>query len=114
MQQIPKRVKRMIREHAGRAWETEMRAALGQLAERFDAWRADALSTDELDQAVHHYHNGTAREIWKRYQQGDPLWALAIAVARGVIDLDSLPPEVLAQVEPLITLFSRAKHPDEE
>ena len=91
-----------------------MRTALAALAERFDQWRAGTLSCDELDQAVHAYHNGVAREIWKRYDGDDPALPLARAVALGILGRESLPPEVLAHIAGLVDCFSRNADDDEE
>ena len=91
MNKIPKKLKRLLAEQADRAWEAEMRGALAALAERFDQWRAGALSCGELDQAVHAYHNGIARDIWKRYAGNDPVLPVARAVALGILERESVP-----------------------
>jgi len=114
MNKVPKKLKKLLAEQAGRAWEAEMRTALTALAERFDQWRAGTLSCDELDQAVHAYHNGIARDIWKRYAGDDPALALARAVALGILGRESLPPEVLAHIAGLVDCFSRNADDDEE
>ena len=106
MQKVPKQLGKLIREHADRAWETENRIALGALADKFDQWREDKLATDELDHAVHEYHDGIGRDIWKRYVLGDPALALVRAVLAGVIDRDSLAPEVLEHIEPMLPFFT--------
>ena len=98
-------------EQAARAWETEMAAALNALGEQFDRWREGDLSTDALDQAVHEYHNGKAREIWKRYNVDDPAVAVAAAVVHGVLEPGSLPAEVQEQIQPWLEL-ARLPHED--
>ena len=114
MNQIPKKLKRLLAEQADLAWEAEMRGALAALAEQFDQWRAGALTCDELDQAVHAYHNGIARDIWKRYAGNDPVLPVARAVALGILGRESVPPEVLAQIAGLVDLFSRGADDDDE
>lgn len=107
MNKLPKPLKKLIELHMGRAWEAELRDALGALADRFDQWRAATLTTEDLDSAVHEYHNGIARDIWKRYTGGDPALPLARAVVLGIIARESLPPEVLEHIAPLLELFAR-------
>jgi len=102
MNKVPKRLKALLREHLDRAWEAEMGAALGALGERFDQWRGGALSTADLDAAIHRYHNATARAIWKHYAGDDLEVALVGAVVRGVITRESLPPEVLERIGGLL------------
>lgn len=90
MPETSKKLKALLREHAGRAWEAEMGAALEGLAAKFDAWKAGAISNADLHAAVHEYHDGIAREIWKRFSTNDPKMQLAHAVATGVLRKDSL------------------------
>jgi hypothetical protein len=82
-----------------------MRDALATLAEKFDQWRAGAMSCDELHNAVHEYHDGIGREIWKRYATNRPEMPLAHAVAAGFVERDSLPPEVLDRINSTIEMF---------
>ncbi len=49
MNKVPKKLKKLLAEHAGRAWEAELRSALAALAERFDQRRAGTLTCDEVD-----------------------------------------------------------------
>ncbi|MBA4370524.1 MAG: hypothetical protein C0418_02965 [Coriobacteriaceae bacterium] len=105
MSGAPKKLKSVLREHANRAWEAEMGAALGALAARFDDWRAGAMSAADLDAAVHEYHDGIAREIWKRYSTNDPVIPLAHAVVAGVLPEDSLPPEVVERIASMVQLL---------
>ncbi len=102
MRKLPKRLSRLLKEHRDRAWEAELGLALGALAERFDQWRAGNLTSADLDDEVHRYHNGTAREIWKRYATWEPDLALAKAVRLGVVTRESLPPDVLEHMAPLL------------
>jgi hypothetical protein len=106
MDKVSKKLGKLLREHRDRAWEAENRSALGALADKFDEWREGKRATDELDHAVHEYHDGIGREIWKRYPLGDPGLALARAVQVGIIDRNSLPPEVLEHVSPLVQLLT--------
>ena len=100
-----RRVQKLLRELAGQAWEAEMRVALGALARKFEQWEAGALSSAELHDAIHAYHDGEAREIWKRHSMPDPRIPLAHAVATGVIAKEKLPSEVLEHLLTLIELF---------
>jgi hypothetical protein len=106
MDKVSKKLNKLLREQRDRAWEAENRMALGALADQFDEWREGKLATDELDHAVHQYHDGIGREIWKRYALGDPGLALARAVLVGIIDRESLPPEVLEHVSPLVQILT--------
>jgi hypothetical protein len=86
MRELSKSLKKELRQHADRAWEAEMKAALGALAAKFDEWRAGSLSSADLDSGIHAYHDGIAREIWRRFSGSDRKIAIAHAVAAGLID----------------------------
>ncbi len=105
MREISKALKKELRQHADRAWEAEMKAALGALAAKFDEWRAGSLSSGDLDAAIHAYHNGIAREIWRRFSRSDRKMPLAHAVAVGLIDEKSLPPEVQEHIASMVEFF---------
>jgi len=66
VQDLPKPIKRMLREQAARAHEEELRRALLPLAAAFDRWRAGELDSFALSDLIHEFHDGESREIWKR------------------------------------------------
>jgi hypothetical protein len=105
MRETPKALKKELRDHVERAWEAEMRASLGALAVSFDEWRAGNLSSADLNDAIHQYHNGPAREIWKRFSAKDPKVPLAHAVAVGLVEEATLSPEVRAHIASLVEFF---------
>lgn len=105
MREISKALKKELRQHADRAWEAEMRAALGALAAKFDHWRAGSMSSADLDAAIHEYHDGVAREIWKRFSTNKREMPLAHAVAVGLIDEATLPLEVREHIASMVEFF---------
>ena len=106
MPELSKKLKAALKEHAGRAWEAEMRVVLEGLAAKFDQWKAGAISTADLSDAIHDYHNGAAREIWRRFATNDPKMPLAHAVASGVVSKESLPAEVVDHIASMVEFFS--------
>ena len=105
MRRVSKSLSKELRRHADRAWNAEMGAALGALAAKFDEWRAGSLSCADLDSAIHAYHDGTARDIWRRFSESDRKMPLAHAVAAGFIDENSLPTEVQEHIASLVEFF---------
>ncbi len=99
MPDYPKAVKRSIRELVGVAYEEEMRRALGQLAQSFDGWRAGQIDVWELDQRIHTYHNGPARDLYKLYNESRLDMLVAYAIVRGIISADSVPAELRPYLE---------------
>ncbi len=81
-----KRESATLRGLANEAWEAELHEALEGLFEDFCQWADHGYSSMELAERIHEFHNGAARDLYKRYT-GLPLpVAVARAVAIGVID----------------------------
>lgn len=96
----PKRIRRLIREYSSLAYEAELRLALQSLAKKFDTWRSGELSSFDLSDAIHEFHDGTSRDLWKSYNLGQAEWALARAVHSGALDRAVVPPELLDHLGP--------------
>lgn len=107
MEQLTKRLKKEIRYHSERAWEAETRAALEALAGKFDAWRSGAISSVDLNEAIHLHYTGINRQIWRLFSPGNLDFGLAHAVATGLITKDSLPDDVAAYIAPRVRWFER-------
>jgi hypothetical protein len=106
MKEYSKSVARYIRQYARAAHEEELRRALQPLAAKFDEWRASSLSSDELSDAIHVFHDGPSRELFKFYAQPALLdSAVAYAIARGVLDEGTIDPAVLEALAPLIRFY---------
>jgi len=106
-QEVPKRLKRLVREWAGIAHERDLRQAMNELGVQFARWERGEIDTFELNDAVHKYHQDTSREIWKRYATSHLEPAVASAVAAGVIRKDELPPELVQHIAGLIEFYER-------
>src|SRR4051794_19904021 len=105
MTEIPKRVKRLLREYAGLAHEAELRQALGHLADAFKRWEQGELDSFELKDLIHRFHQGPAREIYLRYDSRflDP--SVAHAIVTGLIDRKSVPAELLDHLASVIKFY---------
>lgn len=106
MRDYPKPIKKALRDLAGEAYERELRHELGKLDKSFDAWRRGELSSGELNERIHEYETGPAREMFKRYNSGLPDVNVASAVAVGVLARQEIPDDVLNAIEDMITFFS--------
>lgn len=105
MSDLPKHIKRSLRELASRAHEAELRAELAKLAEHFDAWRRGEADSFELSRRIHEFRDGTAREIWKTYSGNDLRLAVAYAIHIGILSRDGVPPEILDALKNAIGFY---------
>lgn len=90
-----KAVRRALRQLATLAHEEELRRALLPIAAAFGHWQAGQLGSGELTEVIHAFHQGPARDLWKKYNSGPLEFAVAHAIASGVVERDQVPQEVL-------------------
>jgi hypothetical protein len=100
-----KQERALLRRLAEEAWESELRAGLEALFETFRRWADSGMSTFELNDRIHDFHDGISRELYKRYATGDPGAAVAYAIAAGHLDEDAIAPALLEKLAPAIEVF---------
>lgn len=102
---LTKAQRREVRRLTGLAHERELAAAARALDESFAQWRDGLMDVFALNQAIHQYHDGISRELYKRYVLGEPQWAVADAVRRGILHEQEVTPEILRCLGGLIEFF---------
>ena len=108
---MPKRLRRALRDAAMEAHEEELRRALLRLAAAFEKWRAGELGSGELSEHIHAFHDGPARELFKKYNYGALDLTVAHAIVSGVLDRSRLPQELLAVLERAISFYEQQGGP---
>jgi hypothetical protein len=93
--ELPKKIKKEIRNLAAKAHEKELRRALLILSEKFDQWRNGSLTSFDLTEEIHKFHNGEARELYKKYEYIGQELAVAMAIANGILTQDAVSPDIL-------------------
>lgn len=93
-----KQIRKALLSYAALAHERELKSALDILANDFERWRAGEISSFDLSDNIHEFHNRTAVDIWKKYNGLDPEFAVAGAIIRGFLDRSELPSEVFEAV----------------
>lgn len=88
--ELTKKQKKHIREMAGVAYERAMTTALDKLLASFQKWKKGGITPFALDEEIHQYHNGTARDLYKLYGTGDPDTAVLIALTKGILTIEDL------------------------
>jgi hypothetical protein len=95
-------IRKELRELRGKAWEAELGEALLPIADLFDTWRRGEASAFELVDAIHRFHQGESREIWKKHQWNDTEMLLAQALADGHLRREQITDRVYAILEPSV------------
>jgi hypothetical protein len=104
--ELPKPVKRVLRDLAERAHEIALRKALTDLGHDFDSWRQGDLDSFELAHRIHEFHQGPDRQIHLRYTRSVDLPFLVVqSVREGLIERDSIPDDVMPYLESTFALY---------
>jgi hypothetical protein len=96
MKEIPKAMKKALGRLANEAYEIELGRALAGLREEFDRWERGEIAAFDLEAAIHRFHQGPARDLFKRYHDnGIQKVVVAGAIADGILDRTKVALEVL-------------------
>ena len=102
LSKYPKKIRKHLRELAFKAHDIEMRNNLHRLSLKFDEWKQGQITNSDLNQAIHEYHDGTARELWKFYHYSDEDFFVARNVVQGFLSRDEIPDEVYEALKEMI------------
>lgn len=95
MKAYPKKIKKLIRHYAAVAYEEELKCELRKLHIHFEEWRDDDISSSQLSDLVYAFTKGPSRELYNRYNSSWLDLAVAQAIAKGILDKDELPEELV-------------------
>ena len=104
---LSKSLRRNIRDLAAVAHNRELGAELRRLDDLFSQWRNGQLGAHELNEAIHHFHDGPSRHLWKIYTDSDPSLAVASAIARGVLQEQEIPAPAAEELRAMVAGFSK-------
>src|SRR5262245_6410459 len=109
MREYSKYIKRLIREHAARAYEVALGQALSELEQQFTLWRGGQISAGELSDCIYRFTRGLARELWGRYNARIDDTLVAHAIVTGLLPRETVPAELLEALEPIIAFYERER-----
>jgi len=111
MDQIPRHIKRALRQLADRAYEIELGRELKSLQADFERWQRAEISAFDVSEAIHRFHQGAARELFATYTHRYPKAAVAYAIQTGILDRAQVAPDVLRELAEAMSLYD-AESPD--
>ena len=109
-----KEQRRELRDLQGLAWERELSSALGELREDFQSWGDGKISSLELNDRIHRFHNGRSRELFNTYTGRLEAFWLAHLIARGIIEESEVSDSLLAELRADIEMYRDRLHLAEE
>jgi hypothetical protein len=111
--ELTKAQRRILRDLAGLAYERELGAELTLLESSFAAWRAGLIDAFELEGRIHRFHQGPARKLFTKYDDTDPLLAVAAARSSGLIAETEVPEAVRPALAPMLAFIRDRNDPQE-
>lgn len=102
MEPLSKQLRKLLREAAAEAYRRELDLALEPLHAAFEQWRRGEISGLELSDRIHRFHQGPNRELYLRYGDSEPRFAVAGAIRSGVMRLEELDSRLLPAMAPLV------------
>ncbi|HJW83967.1 MAG TPA: hypothetical protein VJ754_06655 [Anaerolineae bacterium] len=112
MDAIPRKIKKALREYAGIAYEAELRIELQALSAKFADWKSNQIDSFDLTEAIHQFHNGPARDLYKKYNNAPLDLVMAHAIATGLLNKDEIPAEMLEHLSAAIALYEEHQRQD--
>lgn len=112
MNELSKSARKAIRDAASIAYERELAQALRDLADVFNEWKAGTLNAFDVSDAIHEFHQGTARELFKQYEAGStavPDFGVAGAVIDGFIKLEEIAPAGREHIAKIVEAMASAR-----
>jgi len=108
MKDMTKPQKRHLRELAAKAYEIELSNAIETVHQSILKWKNNEISCWDTDQLIHQYHDNIARDLYKTYVMlNDPRFAVAQAVAKGILDISEVREDCRQFVDNLSTIFRK-------
>ena len=91
---MSKQMRNEIHSLAIKAHEEELRRALFILSEKFDQWKIGSRTSIDLTEDIHTFHSRDARNIFNRYEPSFEEMSVAMAIATGILNSESIPTDV--------------------
>ncbi|HUA59278.1 MAG TPA: hypothetical protein VML19_11020 [Verrucomicrobiae bacterium] len=105
--QLPKPVKRALKQIIGEGYENALAQELAALSGEFEQWKTGKIGAFDLEERIHEFHDGTARRLYSEFStRGVTLTYLAAyAVHAGFYDAARVPADVFPYIQTALKLL---------
>jgi hypothetical protein len=107
MAEFTKSERKTLRELAEEVYEAEARSYLASLDKEFARWREGEISSSDLLNTIHEFHQKQSRELWSRYQSLKEPEIVARGVALSFIREEQIPENLQQKLKALTEFFIR-------
>ena len=100
---MKKKIIRELRDLTDKAYRNQLDRELSILEEGFKDWKNKKIDCFELSDRIHQFHDGSARDLWKRYTYSkDYAYSVAIAIVEGSLQKSDISEEAYNQLKHII------------
>ncbi|MFO8053003.1 MAG: hypothetical protein R6U54_03480 [Candidatus Omnitrophota bacterium] len=94
-----------LRRLSSLAYEHALAKALESLEEKFGQWKKNKITSFELSDSIHKFHNGIARDLWSFYRNGDDEMIVVHAVAKGILSREEIKGALWPKIEQKVNML---------
>lgn len=106
MTEITDAQKQHLKQLAERAHEKELTLELNRLYDKFQKWKDNKITSDDLNEILRQYHNDRATEIYQTYVLvSDPREAVAKAIVHDILNISEVNSDCRALLEGIIAFY---------
>ena len=102
-----KKQKKKIKELAHLAWQREIDKELNSLSKGFEKWKNKEIDSADLVELIHKFHNGSARQIWVKYNNSNLEEILIFAVASDILKKEEIPENIYNTIKEKIGIITK-------
>ncbi len=96
-----------LRELASLAYERDLERSLQTVSNSFKEWEQGIISARDLNDVIHEFHNGRARELYNTYTLNDPVLSVAYGIRQAVLDISEVNEDCKVLLQPILTAFNK-------
>jgi hypothetical protein len=108
MESNSKSVRKKLKELSGIAYQRDLDKALETLFTQFKKWNSKEIDCFALNEKIHKYHDGIARDLWKFYRN-DPGFIVAKSISDNTLSEKDVPQEIYKVLERQIKAYKNLK-----
>ena len=105
MREISKAHRKLLRKLSQIAYDREMTHHLKELDQKFKKWQKKKISSYELNELIHNFHNGTSKNLYCIYNYLDADGVVARALAFGFLSEKEVPGELRSVIQGMISFY---------
>ena len=103
---MKKKIRKELRKLSEKVYQIQLDEELSKLANNFNDWQNKRIDGFELSDRIHEFHDGSARELWKRYNYSrNDFHSVAIAIVGGQLPESEISEDAMSELKSTIEFY---------